>query len=85
MAKSGFAKEVLKAGVEKIIRLETEKQALADDIKEAYSELKGAGFDTSVIRKRIVPLMEADRATIQEVDAMESLYRNAVNLPPFPG
>ena len=55
MAKSGFAKEHLKAFIDRIVRLETEKEALGDDIKEVYSEAKGNGFDTKVMRRIIKP------------------------------
>ena len=51
MAKSGFAKEHLRSFVERIERLEEEKKALADDIREVYSEAKGTGFDTKVMRQ----------------------------------
>lgn len=30
--------------IERVERLEEEKQALADDIKEVYAEMKGTGF-----------------------------------------
>ena len=84
MAKAGFAKDQLKAFVDRVIALEAEKEGLADDIKEVYSEAKGCGFDTKVMH-RIVALVQLDTATIMEVDAMEDLYRRAVNLPPLKG
>lgn len=84
MAKAGFAKEALKQFVERIVRLEEEKKALDDDIKEVYSEAKGNGFDTKTVRK-IVKLTALDRATIMESDAIEDLYRTAVNLPSLRG
>ena len=40
-----FAKDHLKAFVERIERLEEEKKALADDIRDVYAEAKGNGFD----------------------------------------
>jgi len=80
MAKSGFAKATLKSFVERIVRLEEEKQALADDIKEVYKEAQGSGFDTRVIRKRVIPLLKLDSADRQEQDAVEDLYRDAVGI-----
>lgn len=77
-----FAKEALKGFVDRIIKLETEKQSIADDIKEVYSESKGSGFDTKIIR-RIVALTQLEKGAIQEADALEDLYRRAVNLPPL--
>ena len=40
-----FGKEQLKAFVERIERLEEEKKAIADDIRDVYAEAKGSGFD----------------------------------------
>jgi hypothetical protein len=40
----GIAAQQLRAFVERIERLEEEKKALADDIKEVYAEAKGNGF-----------------------------------------
>jgi len=34
----------LRAFIERIERLEEEKQSLADDIKDVYAEMKGTGF-----------------------------------------
>jgi uncharacterized protein (UPF0335 family) len=34
----------LRAFIERIERLEEEKQSLADDIKDVYGEMKGTGF-----------------------------------------
>ena len=33
--------------IERIERLEEEKKALSEDIREIYSEAKGAGFDVT--------------------------------------
>jgi uncharacterized protein (UPF0335 family) len=45
-----FAKDQLKAIVERIERLEEEKKALSDDIRDVYAEAKGNGFDTKALR-----------------------------------
>jgi uncharacterized protein (UPF0335 family) len=41
----------LRAFIERIERLEEEKKALSDDIKDVYGEAKGNGFDVKVTRK----------------------------------
>jgi uncharacterized protein (UPF0335 family) len=41
----------LRAFIERIERMEEEKAALANDIKEIYAEAKGGGFDTKILRK----------------------------------
>lgn len=79
MAKSGFAKEHLRSFIERIERLEEEKKALADDIREVYSEAKGTGFDTKVMRQ-VVRLRKMESADRQEQEAMLDLYLNALGM-----
>jgi uncharacterized protein (UPF0335 family) len=79
MVKSGFAKEHLRSFVERIERLEEEKKALADDIREVYSEAKGTGFDTKVMRQ-VVRLRKMESADRQEQEAMLDLYLNALGM-----
>ena len=45
-----FAKDHLKAFVERVERLEEEKKAIADDIRDVYAEAKGSGFDVKALR-----------------------------------
>jgi uncharacterized protein (UPF0335 family) len=40
----------LKAFVERVERLEEEKKAIADDIRDVYAEAKGNGFDVKTLR-----------------------------------
>ena len=79
MAKSGFAKEHLRSFIERIERLEEEKKALADDIKEVYSEAKGTGFDTKVMRQ-VIRLRKMESADRQEQEAMLDLYLSALGM-----
>ena len=39
-----FAKDQLKAIIERIERLEEEKKTISDDIRDVYAEAKGNGF-----------------------------------------
>ena len=79
MAKSGFAKEHLKSFIDRIERLEEERNALTADIREIYSEAKGTGFDTKIMRQ-IVRLRKLDTAERQEQEAILELYRAALGL-----
>jgi uncharacterized protein (UPF0335 family) len=79
VAKSGFAKEHLRSFIERIERLEEEKKALADDIREVYSEAKGTGFDTKVMRQ-VVRLRKMESADRQEQEAMLDLYLGALGM-----
>jgi len=80
-ASASFAKEQLRSIVERIERLEEEKQALADDIKEVYAEAKGNGFDTKTLRQ-VVRLRKQDMAERQEREALLDLYMHALGMVP---
>jgi uncharacterized protein (UPF0335 family) len=75
----GIAGEQLKSIVERIERLEEEKKALADDIKEVYAEAKANGFDTKVLRT-VVRLRKQDHAERQEQEALLDLYLHALGM-----
>ena len=69
----------LRAFIERIERLEEEKRTIADDIREVYAEIKGAGFDTRAVRT-IVNLRKKDQAERQEEEAMIDLYKNVLGM-----
>jgi uncharacterized protein (UPF0335 family) len=74
-----FATEALRTFIERVEKLEEEKAALAADIREVYSEAKGSGFDTKIMRQ-VVRLRKLDRATFQEQRAVLDLYENALGM-----
>ena len=67
------ANDQLRAFVERIERMEEEKKAIADDIREIYAEAKGNGFDTKLLRM-VIKRRKMDRAERVEQDAMLELY-----------
>lgn len=73
----GVARDQLKAIVARIERLEEDKQAVTDDIKEVYSEAKSNGYDTKALRK-VIALRKIDRHKRQEAEALLDLYMGAV-------
>lgn len=77
MSKTNFAKDQLKSIVERIERLEDEKKALADDIKDVYAEAKGHGFDVKILRK-VVRIRKMDAAQRSTEEEMLDLYLSAV-------
>ena len=76
---ANFAKGQLKALVERIEKLEEEKKALAEDIREVYGEAKGAGFDVKALRT-VVRLRMQDNEERKEHEALVDLYRDALGL-----
>ena len=69
---TGFAKDQLRAFVERIVRLEDEKKTFADDIKEVYGEAKSGGFDTKALR-RVVKLQRMDQSQKAAHSEVESI------------
>lgn len=69
----------LRAFIERVERLEEDKKAIADDIKEVFAEMKGTGFDTSAVRT-IIRLRKKGQAQRQEEEAILELYLNALNM-----
>jgi uncharacterized protein (UPF0335 family) len=69
----------LRALIERIERLEEEKQTIADDIKDVYAEAKGTGFDTKAIRT-IVRLRKKDANERQEEESILDLYKAALGM-----
>lgn len=78
---TGIAAGQLKGIVERVERLEEEKQTLAEDIRDIYAEAKANGFDASVIRQ-IVRERKKDRAEREEREALLDLYRHALGMLP---
>ena len=75
----GIAGDRLRSFLERIERLEEEKAALAADIREVYSEAKGAGFDAKIIRG-IVKERKMDVSDRQEQLELFDVYRRALNM-----
>ena len=71
----------LRALIERIERMEEEKKAVADDIKEIYAEAKGSGFDTKVMRI-LIRRRKQDRAERLEQESILDLYEHAIGDAP---
>lgn len=69
----------LVAFIERVERLEEEKQTIADDIKDVFAEMKGTGFDTKAVRT-IIKQRKKDAAERQEEEAILDLYKAAIGM-----
>ena len=74
-----FAKDQLKAFVERVERLEEEKKAIADDIRDVYGEAKVNGFDIKVLRT-VVRLRKQDINERKEQEAILETYLHALGM-----
>ena len=74
-----FAKEQLKAIIERIERLEEEKKTTSDDIRDVYAEAKGNGFDIKALRT-IVRMRKQDTDERREQEAVLEIYMHALGM-----
>lgn len=74
---SGAAQGRLKSFIERIERLEEDKAAVSEDLKEVYSEAKGEGFDVKILRK-VIRIRKQDKAKLSEEEAQIALYLEAI-------
>lgn len=67
----------LRSYLERIERLESEKKALAEDIKEVFAEAKGTGLDVKAM-KAILKKRAMDKGERDEQEALIDLYTEAL-------
>jgi uncharacterized protein (UPF0335 family) len=74
-----FAKDQLKAFVERVERLEEEKKTIADDIRDVYAEAKGNGFDVKALRT-IIRMRKQDADERAEQETILETYMHALGM-----
>jgi uncharacterized protein (UPF0335 family) len=74
-----FAKDQLKAIIERIERLEESKKEIADDIRDIYAESKGQGYDVKALRT-IVRLRKQDANERAEQETILELYMQSLGM-----
>lgn len=79
MAEGSIAADELRLLIERIERLEEEKMAIADDVRDVYAEAKSRGYDAKTMR-RIVALRKMETHDRQEAEALLQTYAAAVGL-----
>ena len=79
VSQGGVAHDQLRSVVERLERLDEEKAALSNDIKEVFAEAKGNGFDTKTLRK-VLRLRKQDQAERQEEEAILEVYMHALGM-----
>ena len=75
----GIAVDRLRSLIERIERLEEERKALGNDIKDIFGEAKSAGFDVKVLRT-IIRLRKQEAAEIEEHETLLDVYRRALGM-----
>lgn len=74
-----FAKDQLKAIIERIERLEEEKKTIADDIRDVYAEAKGNGYEVKALRA-IIRMRREDPGERQEFETILETYMHALGM-----
>ncbi|NEX95038.1 DUF2312 domain-containing protein [Caulobacter sp. 17J65-9] len=67
----------LKSFIERVERLEEDKQAVMNDMKEVFAEAKGEGFDVKIMRK-VIRLRKMDKVKREEEETLVDLYLSAI-------
>lgn len=75
----GIAGDQLRSYIERIERLEEEKQALMADIKDVFAEAKGNGFDVKIM-KEILKMRKLDKDDLAEQETLLDLYKRALGM-----
>jgi len=74
-----FAKDQLKAIIERVERLEEEKKAISDDIRDVFAEAKVNGFDVKALRT-IVKMRKIETSEREEQEAILETYLHALGM-----
>jgi len=69
----------LRSFVERLERLDEDKQAVMVDMKEVFAEAKSEGYDVKILRK-VLRIRKQDAAKRQEEEAILDLYLSALGL-----
>jgi uncharacterized protein (UPF0335 family) len=79
MSEGTVAADELRLLIERIERLEEEKKAIGDDVKDVYGEAKARGYDTKTMRK-IIGLRKMEKHVREEADMLLETYKAALGL-----
>ncbi len=73
------SQRALRQYIEGIERLEEEKKATMDEIKDRYDEARGAGFDVKIM-KQIIKLRKKSPEERSEEEAVLHTYMHAMEM-----
>ena len=75
----GIAADRLRSFIERIERLEEEKAALAQDVREVFAEAKAVGFEPKIMRQ-VIRLRRMEQADRREQEEILDLYLQALGM-----
>jgi uncharacterized protein (UPF0335 family) len=69
----------LRSFIERLERLEEDKAAVSEDMKEVFSEAKSSGFDVKILRQ-ILKIRKMDDADRAEQETLLEVYMSAIGM-----
>lgn len=75
----GIAADKLRSLIERIERLEKEKNDINRDIRDIFAEAKSVGFDVKIMRA-VLKLRKMDAADRDEQEFLLDTYKKALNI-----
>ena len=79
LAEGSVAADELRLLIERIERLEEEKKAIADDVRDVYAEAKARGYAPKPMRT-VVRLRKMENHARAEAEALLETYKAALGL-----
>ncbi|MFN5381869.1 MAG: DUF2312 domain-containing protein, partial [Alphaproteobacteria bacterium] len=77
----GISGDLLKQYIEKIERLEMEKAEVAENIRDAFAEAKGAGFEPKIM-KQVIKERKMDKNDLDEQETLLVTYKRVLGMLP---
>ena len=75
----GVAADRLRSIIERVERLEDERKALGEDIRDIFTEAKSAGFDVKIV-KQLIKLRKQEPDEVEEQETLLDIYRKALGM-----
>jgi uncharacterized protein (UPF0335 family) len=76
---NSFSKDQLRSIIERVERLEEDRKAIGDDIRDIYAESKSHGYDCKALRA-IVRMRRQDPNDRQEAETILETYMHALGM-----
>lgn len=76
----GIAADRLRSIVERYMRLDEERKAIAGDQKDILTEAASAGYDKKVVRQLIRIMSTKNPDELREQEELLDIYRRALNV-----
>lgn len=76
----GIAADRLRSIVERYMRLDEERKAIASDQKDILTEAASAGYDKKVVRQLIRIMSTKNPDELREQEELLDIYRRALNV-----